>query len=566
MALARASGLVLLLALGAGFWMWSANRNTDDTRDGRSGQVYVAEQPEAPATPDRPEATAPPPGADATSPEEPRGPALPRAPVRPAPQDAGGKSPAKAEPLVQPIPLPPPPPEPRVAIKDDDPKKKNDPEQEREPKKKDTPGKDAPPGAGPSKGPEGSGGERPAAPAGEGEFYEGETTFSAKEVDRAIDKGLSWLTKRQRRDGSWGAITFNSTYQGAQQTTEGMHAGPTALALYTLLKCKVSVQHEAVKRGFRYLEKNFYRPPSSYETSMLLLAITARADAAKMRETAKKGTFRRKLSSKYMIWATKLRSHLLRKREARGWRYNVTKGQSAPGGPEDLSSTQLATLALFAAQRLGIRTERGVWEDILAFSMAQQETAGPDVVYRDPVDPSTTRKARARGFAYLSTSDKPHESEPRGGMTACGLANLEMARFVLTEGGRKREAWDKRKDAAAVQEAIFDGIAWLDRNWSPFEDPHARKSNIYHVYWLYALERAMDLLGLQLVGGHRWYNEMGQELLNRQRDGHWATKGNAGGHDVLDTCFALLFLKRATSDQIPNTSVTGGSEGPADNR
>lgn len=557
-ALARASGLVLLLALGAGFWVWSANRETAE--DGSVG-VHVANQPRVPVAeppsqdlpshaPEVPAA-----GSKAAAPEIASVPDVAQEPGAPPAVDPADVPPAKPEPLVQPIPPPPPTPEPRVAIKDEEPKAK-----------KDAPRPGPPSQPDPQRGSGGPAVEEPEGDGGGGEFYEGETTFSPSEVDRAIDKGISWLTKRQRRDGSWGAITFNSTYQGAQQTSEGMHAGPTALALYALLKCKVSPQHDAVKRGFRYLEKNFYKPPSSYETSMLLLAITARADDTKMLATAKKRGVRRKLSSKYMIWATKLRSHLLRKREARGWRYNVTKGQSAPGGPEDLSSTQLAALALFAAHRLGIRTERSVWEDILSFSMAQQEVDGPEVAYRDPVDPSTTRKARARGFAYLKTSDRAHESEPRGGMTACGLANLEMARFVLTQGGRKRAAWDKRKDAAAVQEAIYDGIAWLDRNWSPFEDPHARQSNIYHVYWLYALERAMDLLGLQLVGGHRWYSEMGQELLNRQRDGHWNTKGHAGGHDILDTCFALLFLKRATMDQIPNTSVTGGSEGPADNR
>ena len=77
----------------------------------------------------------------------------------------------------------------------------------------------------------------------------------------------------------------------------------------------------------------------------------------------------------------------------------------------------------------------------------------------------------------------------------------------------------------------------------------------------------MDLLGLQLVGSHRWYSEMGQELLNRQRtDGSWRTRESARGHDVLDTCFALLFLKRATKDTIKNPSVTGGRGAPGDNR
>jgi hypothetical protein len=164
--------------------------------------------------------------------------------------------------------------------------------------------------------------------------------------------------------------------------------------------------------------------------------------------------------------------------------------------------------------------------------------------------------------------ENPDEGQPTGGMTACGLANIEMARFILTEGGKKREQWNQRPDAAKVQDAIFDGIAWLEKNWSPFENPRKQRTNIYHVYWLYALERAMDLLDLRLVGSHSWYNEMGQELLNRQaQDGHWDTKSSLTPTDTLDTAFALLFLKRATKGSIPFGSVTGGSEdAPADNR
>ena len=78
----------------------------------------------------------------------------------------------------------------------------------------------------------------------------------------------------------------------------------------------------------------------------------------------------------------------------------------------------------------------------------------------------------------------------------------------------------------------------------------------------------MDLLSLRLVGSHNWYNEMGQELLNRQAsDGHWNSGSTHQPKDTIDTAFALLFLKRATKGSIPFGSVTGGSDDPPeDNR
>ena len=403
-----------------------------------------------------------------------------------------------------------------------------------------------------------------------GEFYEDETSFSGKQVSKAIDKGIAWLIKKQGRNGSWGAMKGNMTYGGGDGGNETNPAGPTALSLYALLKCKVPLKHPAVKKGFAFLKKHHKKPSSSYEVSMLLLAISATADNTKMSKTSKKRAAPPKLSGAYRGWANKLVDELVDKRTARGWRYNHD-GQpetEAAGGPEDISSTQLAALALFAMHRLGIKTKRNVWEDILAYSMDQQEDDGPEMEFKDPVDPKLNRKARARGFAYHKGLENPDEGQATGGMTACGLANIEMARFVLTDGGKKRKEWNERADADKVQNAIFDGLAWLVKNWSPFENPKKKSTNIYHVYWLYALERAMDLLDLTLVGSHNWYNEMGQELLNRQAsDGFWDTKTSLSPSDTLDTSFALLFLKRATKGSIPFGSVTGGSEEPPeDNR
>ena len=58
-------------------------------------------------------------------------------------------------------------------------------------------------------------------------------------------------------------------------------AGPTALALYTLLKCKYPADHPQVKKGFAWLEKRHARPAGSYETAVALLAVCATADPNK---------------------------------------------------------------------------------------------------------------------------------------------------------------------------------------------------------------------------------------------------------------------------------------------
>jgi Prenyltransferase and squalene oxidase repeat len=395
----------------------------------------------------------------------------------------------------------------------------------------------------------------------------GPTSFTAEQVDKAIEKGVAYLRKQQNINGSWGEITGGVPYGGGQaQGSMYTHpAGPTALALYTLLKCKVPAKDGSITKGFGFLKDNYRKPAGSYETSMLLLAICATGNPYKTRTASNRNVERLRLSSAFRGWALELVDHLVGKMVGDGWRYNIT-GQESQGGPEgfnqDLSSTQLAALALFAANQVHVKTKDAIWESILKFSLSQQEESGPDVVEKDPITHAETHH-HARGFAYTKGAASPDEGQATGSMTACGIANLMMARFVLTDGGRKQDAWDQRPDAAKVQEAVEDGLAWIAENWSNYTNPHKHQGNVYHLYWLYAVERAMDLIDKQKIGTHLWYSDMGQQLLDHQRDdGSWNTGSTHNPQDVLDTCFALLFLKRATKGQIPFPSITGGSDEP----
>ena len=63
------------------------------------------------------------------------------------------------------------------------------------------------------------------------------------------------------------------------------------------------------------------------------------------------------------------------------------------------------------------------------------------------------------------------------------IAKDKKARKAFMEGGMLKK----------VDQAIYDGLAWLDRNWSSFSNPRSRYG--YHIYYLYCMERAMDILG-----------------------------------------------------------------------
>jgi hypothetical protein len=467
-------------------------------------------------------------------------------------------------------------------------------------------------------------------PTPEDDHADDEVPF-VEEVNAAIEQGTRWLLARPKlfttakvQVAHWGLIDAPTLYGGGTGPGYGHPAGPTAFALYTLLKCGVPANHPTVVEGFRWLQVNHpitkeydgdgapagfswshsdKNVAGSYEVSAMVLALCAKYDVWKRGKAttaaARAGKLRIK-DPKDLEWLQNLVSQLVVRRgvpvagakpaDRLGWRYNVpevtvsrgrttSKRGSNPGvhGNQDLSSTQLAALALFSARRFGVEVKPDVWFDVVAFTLSQQETEGPEHERHDPgYKPDRYAKQvlkdHARGFMYLRGSPDRSEGVATGSMTACGVANLLMARDVLlAEPGAKTE-WAKRGYDKAVDKAIWDGLAWLDLNWSAFSNAYTQVG--YHTYYLYALERAMDLLGKNLVGTHTWYPDGARELLNRlqrtkvkvraekgaEQDAvFWNTNSTHDPKDVLDTCFALLFLKRATRDMIPTPpTLTGG--------
>ncbi|MCA9316144.1 MAG: hypothetical protein KDB73_11705, partial [Planctomycetes bacterium] len=313
-----------------------------------------------------------------------------------------------------------------------------------------------------------------------------------EKVNEAIEKGTNWLLARGKifeipgaRDEAQGAhygfIQSKTLYGGGTGPGYPHPAGPTALALYTLLKCDVEPSHGVIERGFTWLKvrhritqewdmQGEFDPftwthteaGSSYEISAMILALTAKYDQKKHT-----GTSRKKLRIRDkddQEWLVELVEGLVDRRgspdkdsppaDRLGWRYNMPRIQLGGGGGgrgrsvagktrsvnvpphanQDLSSTQLAALALYNAHRFGVDVDPQIWLDIAEFTLSHQEETGPD---HERHDPGLARggyaapKDQARGFMYIKGSPDRSEGKATGSMTACGIANLLMCQEVL---------------------------------------------------------------------------------------------------------------------------------------
>jgi hypothetical protein len=184
------------------------------------------------------------------------------------------------------------------------------------------------------------------------------------------------------------------------------------------------------------------------------------------------------------------------------------------------------------------------------------------------------QKIKARGWGYVPQTiypGMPADSvvhKAIGSMTCSGVAALCVAKANI-EGS----SWYSR-NKKALNRGIRDGCGWLAHNFTVQHNPGS--PNEWHHYYLYGLERAGILSLVREFGKHNWYAEGGNFLLKEQRsDGSWPEELGRQNHpmpgqqgafirganldSMINTCFAILFLKRATAPvvKIPEDPYTG---------
>lgn len=319
----------------------------------------------------------------------------------------------------------------------------------------------------------------------------------SSEITTAIENGVESLIDRQFRDGSWG---LHGDFIG----------GRGGLCLYTLLQCGVPHDHPALRRAIAFADS--VDPDKTYATACMIMALNALRNGRKERIE--------ELVLDLVDW----------QRPDGCWAY--------PHGAIDLSCTQYAALGLWVGSKRGIKIDSDVWRKLLK----SVEMFRGDVQMIDNPNVTTgtgVQKVESAGYSYRPNRDG--NQTPSGSMTTAAITVMEVCKAGL---GRKmsrglRKDTDRQIDAA---------MNWMAQNFSVTKNPNGG----HQYYYLYGLERIGALTQREQFGPHWWYIMGAKHLLEKQ------DKSTGAWGSVNDTCFALLFLRRATSGHAP---TTGGGNG-----
>ncbi len=312
--------------------------------------------------------------------------------------------------------------------------------------------------------------------------------ISPEQARDSIERGVAYIQRQQNPNGTW---PDHPAYSG----------GITALCTLALLNAGIEPQQEGMQRALKYLRG--LTPGQTYVVSlqaMVFCAAEPRKDLLHIRRCAK--------------W---LEETQITSGEHKGsWSY-----PSPAGGSGDPSNSQFAVLALYEAERAGVKVSEKTWRMALQY---WQKTQNPDGSWPYRGGPGT------------------------GSMTCAGITSLIIASGELNRGdaevvnGQVQCCGDQQ-----ANDAIENGLRWLERNFSVHTNPGGGRSSQGNLlYYLYGVERVGRMTARRFIGKHDWYRE-GADMLVRHQDhlsSFWRGTGNAENNPLIGSSFALLFMSK----------------------
>ena len=219
----------------------------------------------------------------------------------------------------------------------------------------------------------------------------------------------------------------------------------------------------------------------------------------------------------------------------------LTKKKEGPEQRSDNSNAQYGALGMRACHDAGIVFPKE-WVTKCRQYWIENQHAGDKGKGNDrpAVASGGMALGEPRGWCYndgQGGAECGHGGAPYSSMTAGAVGALCIYDYML---GKE---WKKNKN-------VLDGLAWLDKNWTVTKNigPCETSKGVetaWLYYYLYALERTGMLYDTSLIGNHDWYFDGARVLLAAQKpDGSWDESHFK--KPTWDTCFAILFLKRAT--------------------
>ncbi|MFH1228502.1 MAG: hypothetical protein V1701_11460 [Planctomycetota bacterium] len=185
----------------------------------------------------------------------------------------------------------------------------------------------------------------------------------------------------------------------------------------------------------------------------------------------------------------------------------------------DNSNTQYALLGLRSCAEAGIEIPAVVWSDAEKYLQRTQNDDG--------------------GWCYTIKGNESYGSMSIGGLGALAICKHYQGKQTAND--------------PCIKKALNWVIENFDVSRNPNKGPH-------HYYYLYGMERAGILLPTEFFGKYEWYPAGARYLMENQgTDGSWyggiaAINSVKNPHaasitnsiNIVDTCFAVLFLCRAT--------------------
>jgi len=368
-------------------------------------------------------------------------------------------------------------------------------------------------------------------------------------INQAIERGIAYLKRKQGGTGGW---------------PSNDHAiGYAALPGLTLLECGVPASDPAVQKGAAFVRERMADLTGTYELALAVLFLERLGDASdrslvqelalrlvagqlpdggwsypcrvldgaeqeallsrleQLRPASTSNLFKSLIEATTDEKPTPSAPRKNRDRPRNGatlenvpaLQENLEVRQDFRGPMADNSNTQFALLALWAAQRQGVPVERSLALVVQRFRPSQNDDGG---------------------WGYHSGGAKRDSSKPS--MTCVGLLGLAVGHGL---GGN-----DSAARGSVSDPQIEKALRYLaKRIGKPGGDKKPRAEDLY---FLWSLERVGVLYGLNEIEGRDWYAWGANGLLAHQgKEGNWQNGRYHGSTPTLDTCFALLFLKRA---------------------
>ncbi|MBI3411479.1 MAG: hypothetical protein HY040_24385 [Planctomycetes bacterium] len=363
---------------------------------------------------------------------------------------------------------------------------------------------------------------------------DGQDADLQQRINLAIQKGVDRLLQLQGADGSW---------PHGPRRPDGM----TAIVSWTLLESGVPPADPKLKAATEYLRREALSADQTYAISLMIMFFDKLGDPAdqflietlgvrllqghtgyggwsyscgkpdhifvkNLEETAKQFRARPPTIVKGEVPKlhpiTEAQLNVLRKRKIR------PLNEINPIGIGDNSNTQFALLALWVARRHGLPVDQHL--NLIRQRFELSMLPGGGWPYQPFEDPS------------LKTGEKP---VPTGSMTCAGLLSYAVAEGTRNNGQATKQLLENPQ--------VRDGFNFLGPFLTPKPTGSIGTGGL--CYFLFSLERVAVIYELKTIADIDWYVAGAQKLIALQsKEGSWPS-----GHGQADTCFALLFLKRA---------------------